>query len=157
MIAIPQDAIDLVKHFEGLSLNAYRDPAGIPTIGYGHTGHDVAMGQSITPDDAEALLASDLEAAAHDVAGMLRIPPTSGQLGALTSFAFNLGAGALESSTLLRMINTGDAAGAANQFGRWTHVTVNGMHIVLPGLVTRRAAEAAMFSGKDWRSVVSGA
>lgn len=145
---VTQPAIDLVKHFEGLYLNAYRCPAGVATIGYGHTD-GVQMGQEITEAQADAFLAADLADAAADVDRYVRVPISDDQRGALSSFVFNLGAGSLASSTLLRKLNVGDAAGAAAEFGRWVNATVNGKPTKLPGLVARRAAEAALFSGGD--------
>jgi lysozyme len=76
---------------------------------------------------------------------LLRAPVTDSQLGALISFAYNVGLAALAGSTLLRLLNAGDAAGASRQFQRWSRA--NGK--VLSGLVRRRAAEQAMFDGRD--------
>lgn len=140
-------AIALVKHFEGLYLTAYRCPAGVPTIGYGHTA-GVRMGQTITGDQAEAFLSADLTAAAARVDALVRVPLSADQRGALSSFVFNLGAGNLESSTLLKLLNARDYDGAAIQFGRWVYAKVNGVSTRLPGLVARRAAEAALFAGQ---------
>ncbi|PWC33657.1 lysozyme [Azospirillum sp. TSO35-2] len=142
-----QAAVDLVKHFEGLYLKAYLCPAGVPTIGYGHTA-GVSMGQTITADQANAFLASDLTAAAGHVDALVTVALNDDQRGALASFVFNLGAGSLQSSTLLKMLNAGDYAGAAGQFGRWVYATVNGVKTQLPGLVARRAAESALFQGQ---------
>ncbi|MBP2301687.1 lysozyme [Azospirillum picis] len=142
-----QAAVDLVKHFEGLYLQAYRCPAGVATIGYGHTT-GVEMGQSIILQQADAFLADDLTDAAAHVDGLVKVPMNDDQRGALASFVFNLGAGSLASSTLLRMLNAGDATGAAGQFGRWVYAVVDGRKTQLPGLVARRAAEAALFAGQ---------
>ncbi|MCM8732708.1 muraminidase [Azospirillum sp. TSH7] len=142
-----QAAVDLVKHFEGLYLNAYLCPAGVPTIGYGHTA-GVKMGQTITAEQADAFLASDLTEAAGRVDGLVKVALNDDQRGALSSFVFNLGAGSLQSSTLLKLLNAGDYAGAADQFGRWVYATVNGKPTKLAGLVARRAAEEALFQGQ---------
>lgn len=139
-----EEAVNLVKHFEGLYLNAYLCPAGVPTIGYGHTA-GVKMGQTITTAQADDLLQADLTAAAAQVDKLVTVPLTPQQRGALASFVFNLGAGSLQSSTLLRLLNQGDYEGAAGQFGRWVYATVNGVKTQLPGLVKRRAAEADLF------------
>jgi lysozyme len=77
---------------------------------------------------------------------------SDGQFGALVSFAFNLGAGNLGQSTLLRLLNGGDHAGAAEQFLRWNMGTLNGVKQPLAGLTRRRKAERAMFLGQDWRA-----
>lgn len=147
--SVPLAAIALVQHFEGLYFKAYLCPAGVPTIGYGHTA-GVKMGQVITQAQAEALLLDDLSEALARVEVLVKVPLNGDQRGALSSFVFNLGAGSLASSTLLRLLNSGDTAGAAGQFGRWVNATVNGKLTQLPGLVARRAAEAALFQGRDW-------
>ncbi|GAA4258912.1 glycoside hydrolase family protein [Azospirillum formosense] len=151
--ALHPDTTGLVQHFEGLKLSAYRCPAGVWTIGYGHT-KGVREGEVITAAVAERLLASDLAAAAADVAKLVTVPLTDAQRGALASFVFNLGAGAFKGSTLLRLLNQGDIEGAAGQFERWVYATVKGKKVKLPGLVTRRAAEEALFRGGDWRAAV---
>jgi lysozyme len=128
---VTQSAIDLVRHFEGLYLKAYLCPAGVPTIGYGHTD-GVHLGQTITPAQADAFLAADLSEAAAHVDALAKVLLTDDQRGALASFVFNLGPGSLATSTLLKMLNVGDA-GAAAQFGRWVNATVNGKPTKLPG------------------------
>lgn len=143
-------AVDLVKHFEGLKLKAYLCPAGVPTIGYGATGGGVRLGIAWTREQAEARLAADLAEAAADVDRYVRVAISDDQRGALASFVFNLGAGAFASSTLLRLLNLGDAAAAA-EFGKWTKARVGGKLTDLPGLVSRRAAERALFEGRNWR------
>lgn len=137
-------AIDLVKHFEGLSLDAYLCPAGIPTIGYGHTA-GVTLGQSITAGRAETLLSRDLAAAAAVVDRLVTVPVNNGQRGALASFVFNLGRSSFQSSTLLKRLNMGDDEGTASEFARWVYATINGRKTQLPGLVKRREAEALLF------------
>ena len=137
---ISKTGLDLIKNFEGLYLNAYRCPAGVPTIGYGHTA-GVAMGQTITQQQADDYLRRDVRQFERAVSRLARVPLTQGQFDALVSFAFNLGEGALAQSTLLRLLNAGDYAGAAAQFDRWNKAGGR----VLPGLVRRRAAERALF------------
>lgn len=143
-----QAAIDLVKQFEGLYLKAYLCPAGVPTIGYGHTKGitqaDVQNGLTITEAQATAYLTQDLQQSADSVSALVHVPLAAEQLGALTSFQFNTGA--LGQSTLLTLLNKGDYVGAANQFPRWVKATVNGQKVTLPGLVRRRAAEQALFN-----------
>lgn len=141
---ISENGIKLVKSFEGLKLVAYKCPAGIWTIGYGHTGPDVTPGQVITQAQADALLARDLERFEAGVARLVKVPMTQNQLDALVCFSYNLGLGALQGSTLLRLLNAGDYAGAAAQFPRWDKAGGK----VLPGLTRRRAAEQALFLGK---------
>lgn len=138
-----QQGIAAIKAHEGLRLQAYPDPAsgGEPwTIGWGHTG-GVKRGDIITIEQAEKLLAEDIAEAQAGIRALVKVPLTDGQLWALTSFVFNLGAGALRKSTLLKRLNAGDYAGAAGQFGLW----INAAGKPMPGLVRRRAEEKAMF------------
>ncbi|CAO3439729.1 lysozyme [Azospirillum argentinense] len=141
---IHPDALALVRHFEGLYLSTYLCPAGVPTIGYGHTA-GVRMGQTIDGLQAEVFLRADMADAAAAVDRLVKVPLTDRQRGALASFVFNLGAGTLRDSTLLRLLNQRDYEGAAGQFGRWVFATVDGVKTRLPGLVKRRAAESLMF------------
>ena len=131
---------NLTKSFEGYSLSAYRDGAGVPTIGWGHT-LGVAMGQMITPGQAETDFVSDM---AHAVAGVNASASTAtqNQFDALVDFAFNEGTHALATSTLLRLHNAGDHVGAAAQFARWD---IAGGEVE-NGLVKRRAAEMRLYS-----------
>ena len=142
-----QSAVELVKSFEGLRLSAYPDPAtgGKPwTIGYGHTD-GVVKGQRITEVQAIALLAQDLARAAADVRRLVTAPLTQWQFDALVCFVFNVGAGRFSSSTMLRLLNARDYAGAAGEFGRWVYAGGE----ILPGLVRRRDAERKLFE-RPW-------
>jgi lysozyme len=132
----------LIKSSEGLRLKAYRDAVGVLTIGYGSTGAHVKPGMSITNAEADALLRKDLERFERGVAEMAG-EMTPGQFSALVSFAFNLGLQSLKESTLLRLHKEGDFVGAAQQFARWNKAGGK----VLPGLVKRREAEAALYRG----------
>lgn len=138
-----QAGIDLIKQFEGLELTAYPDPGtgGEPwTIGYGHTG-GVKPGDTVTEAEAEELLRQDLEKFEDCVNAYVSVPITQSQFDALVSFAFNVGCGALKSSTLLRLLNNGDTEAAAAQFGRWNKAAGR----VLAGLTRRRGAERDLF------------
>lgn len=132
--------IDLIKQFEGLRLESYLDTCSIPTIGYGHT-LGVEMGQTIDQEEAERLLAHDLDECAAALERLVRVPLTQGQTDALLSFAYNLGPGTLQKSTLLRLVNTAKIQLAAAEFPKWVHAGTK----VLPGLVRRRAAEQKLF------------
>lgn len=136
----------LTRSFEGLRLEAYRDCGGVWTIGYGHTGPEVRAGQKITQAQADALLRADLATAVRCVRGALRVPVTNDQFDALVDFCFNAGRANFLSSTLLRDVNHGDLSSAAAQFGLWVHAGAK----VIPGLVRRRTAEAALFSGQGF-------
>ncbi|MFG8171273.1 lysozyme [Pseudomonas aeruginosa] len=135
-----QRGIDLIKSSEGLRLSAYQDSVGVWTIGYGTTA-GVKPGQPITKERAEELLRDDVKRFEDQVLRLVKVPLTQGQFDALVSFTYNLGPGALEKSTLLKLLNRGDYQGAADQFPRW----VNAGGKRLEGLVKRRAAERALF------------
>ena len=144
-MAINEAGLKLIKYYEGLRLTAYVDPVGVWTIGWGHTGNDVHAGQTITHKQAEALLEADLAEHEDFIANVVDVPLNEDQRAALVSFAFNVGNGALGSSTLLAKLNYGDCEGAAKEFGRWVNGTINGVKVTLPGLVKRRRAEADLF------------
>ena len=134
----------LIMEAEGLRLEAYLCPAGVPTIGYGHTG-DVRIGDRITEHQAEVIFEYDLFRYER---GVTKLAPklNANQFSALVSFAFNCGLEALAKSTLLKEANAGRILNAANEFGKWVHATTpKGEKVVLPGLVKRRAAERALF------------
>jgi lysozyme len=144
--------LSLIRQAEGLRLRAYPDPGtgGDPwTIGIGTTvypdGRKVRRGDTCTPQQADKYLAHDLRGLEREVAAMVTVPLTSNQFSALVSFAYNVGISALRSSTLLRLLNAGDYAGAAAQFLRWNRAAGR----VLPGLVRRRAAERDLFLSAD--------
>jgi lysozyme len=131
----------LIESFEGLRTSAYLPtPHDVPTIGYGHTD-GVKMGDTCTQEQADAFLEEDLRAAELAIECMVAVPLNQNQFDALVSFVFNVGAHAFETSTLLRLLNEGDYAGAANQFLVWRKQ--NG--VTLPGLVARRTKERALF------------
>lgn len=137
---ISQRGLDLIKGFEGLKLKAYICPAGVWTIGYGSTGPHVVQGKVISEEQAEALLRKDVGRFERAVEAMAAAP-SQHQFDAMVSFAFNVGTGALKSSTLLKRHNAGDYKGAADQFLRWNRAG----KMILPGLTRRRAAERALY------------
>jgi len=136
-----QAGLDLLKHFEGLRLDAYVCAAGVVTIGYGSTGSHVRMGDHITEVQAEQLLVQDLGRFEKGVTDMVKVPLNSNQFSALVSFAFNLGNGALQNSTLLKKLNQKDYNGAADEFLRWNKAGGR----ALEGLTRRRKAERELF------------
>ena len=142
-----EKCLALIKEFEGYERFPYSCPAGKLTIGYGHVirpGETFPV-KGLTESEATELLCKDLESFEARVLDLVTVPITQGQMDALCSFAYNLGAEKLKKSTLLRMLNNGFYAQAADQFGLW--VNANGQK--LPGLVKRRAAEKALFLGDD--------
>jgi lysozyme len=129
-----------IQEFEGLRLTAYKCPAGVWTIGFGHT-KGVKMGQTITKSQAETLLRGDLLPCEEYVRG-LNLELTQGQFDALVDFCFNLGTAALQRSTLLQKIRTkADEQTIRGEFAKW----VNSGGARLQGLVKRRAWEADRF------------
>ena len=140
MPQLNQAGLDLIESFEGLRLTAYEDGTGVLTIGFGHTG-GVTPGETITQEQAEEFLKSDVAGAETSVENLVEVDLTPNQFAALVSFTFNLGGGALAGSTLLALVNSKEFDAAAQQFGRWVYA--DGQE--LEGLVRRRAAEAKLF------------
>ncbi len=138
---ISDEAIELIKKYEGLRLTAYRCPAGILTIGYGHTGPDVYSGQKITSEQADELLMSDIWKAIDSVTKLVTPELNDNQLGALVSFVFNVGESHFRSSTMCKLLNLGKFQQASEQFDRWVYAN----NKILNGLVKRRAEEKALF------------
>ena len=124
----------------------YQDADRVWTIGYGTT-RGVRPGQEISEAQAEALLKTDLTRFERDVNQAVRVSINDNQFAALVSFTYNVGSGALRSSTLLRKLNSRDIYGAANEFPRWNRAGGR----VLAGLTRRRNAERALFLGQDYR------
>lgn len=133
--------LDLIKSFEGCELKAYVCPAGVLTVGYGHTGSDVYSGMEISTAEAEALLKTDLIKFERIVDNLVTVPIKQCQFDSLVSFTFNCGGDAFKNSTLLRLLNSKDYEGAAGQFSRW----VNGPDGPILGLVRRRKAEEELY------------
>ena len=133
--------LELIKHFEGLRLEAYLCPAGVWTIGYGST-RGVYQGMTVTESEAEAMLRRDLLAAERSVLRLVTVRLTDNQFDALVSFVFNLGGGALQRSTLRQKLNRGDYDVVPRELMKW--VRAGGK--ILPGLVRRRQAEAELFA-----------
>ena len=132
--------IELIKAHEGLRLDAYLCPAGVPTIGYGHT-HGVKMGDRITEEQAEKFLIGDLAVVEREI-NRYGFELTQNQFDALVSFVYNVGAGNFRSSTLLKKLKANpNDPDIANQFKRWVY----GDGKVLPGLVRRRNEEAKLY------------
>ena len=142
----------IIKNFEGLRLEAYRDSANIWTIGYGSTRyHD---GKTVKPGDklanemqANALFNNTLSQYIDAVNTFVKVPLTQNQFDALVSFCYNEGTGALKESTLLRKLNEKDYEGSAAQFLVWNKITdpKTGEKVVLETLVKRRQQEHQLF------------
>jgi lysozyme len=136
------EGLQLLKKSEGFRSHIYQDVAGIPTIGYGHQLlHGESYPNGITEEQALAILASDVQKAEQRVADLVKVPLMQGQFDALVDFVFNLGSGRLAASTLLKMLNASNYAGAAQQLLKWDHSGA----VEVAGLKTRREAEAKLW------------
>jgi lysozyme len=140
-----EKGLALVKAFEGCYLEAYVCPAGVLTIGYGHTDN-VEKGQTITKEQADRFLIKDVTWAEDVVERHVRVPLSAYQFDALTSFVFNVGEGAFKGSTLLRELNKGRYEAVPAQLLRWNKAGSGKKKRVLAGLTRRRHAEAALWS-----------
>ena len=145
-----QGGVDaLLKKFEGCKLKAYRCPAGVCTIGYGHTSSagvpEVTDGMIITQADADEILRRDLIKYERSVQDLIKVKLTQNQFDVLVDFAYNAGVGNLKSSTMLKKINAGDLDAVPAELMKWT----KGGGKVLPGLVRRRQAAGAWWTAQD--------
>lgn len=133
---INEKGLNLIKNFEGCRLTAYKCPAGILTIGYGHTGSDVKAGMTITKEKANELLRKDLERFEKSVSATVKLPLNENQFSALVSFTYNCGVGNLRTLIKNRNIKQiGDSILKYNKAGGK----------ILSGLVKRRSAEHNLF------------
>ena len=151
--------LPLLKASEGCVLRAYKDTGGVWTIGYGHAGPDVHAGLVWTQADAEGWLKTDLAYFGHLADMAIKVPGTPQQKAAFVDLRYNVGQGAAGvrdgilvlknglPSTLLRLLNSGDYQGAADQFPEWDHAG----GIVVGGLKTRRLREQSLFLTGSWK------
>jgi lysozyme len=137
---INKSGLEIIKRFEGCKLKAYLCPAQIWTIGYGST-HNVYEGLTISQIEANRRLQRDIEAIEAGISRFIKVDVNPNQYSACVSLAFNIGVGAFRNSTLLKMINAGELAKAAEQFLVWKYAGGK----ILPGLVKRREAERELF------------
>lgn len=141
-VNVSPDGVAFIKAQEGLRLEPYTDAVGILTIGYGHARW---TGGSITQEQADSLLATDLRPCEACVNARVLVPLTQGQFDALVSMVFNCGPGCLIGTHLADALNAGQYDLAATLMLEWCHGIVNGQKVVLPGLLARRQRERAMF------------
>lgn len=145
---ISQNGIDLIKHFEGLRLEAYLCSSQVLTIGWGHT-KTVKVGQRISRKKADELFAEDIKVYEDGVNKLVTVPISQNLFDALVSFAFNLGLGNLGKSNLLKKVNAkAPWVEIAPQFRRW----VFGKGKRVEGLVRRREAEVLLAAGLPWKT-----
>ena len=135
-------ATSMIAGFEGLVQRPYRDPVGILTVCYGHTGKDIEQ-RKYSKEECTALLQADIEKHAAALA-CIKTPMTENQKVAFVSFAFNVGKTKFCNSTLVKRANAGDMAGACAELSKWVYGNKGGAMVKLPGLVKRRAAERAV-------------
>lgn len=142
---VTKEGLALIRRFEGFRARAYRCPAGVWTIGYGHTAQAgppaVAAGLEISEAEARRILARDVARVAGEVAPLLARPVSEAQFSALVSFAFNVGVAGFRGSSVLKAVNAGRFHEVPGRLKLW--VKAGGR--VLPGLERRRAAEAELF------------
>lgn len=138
--ATNQACIDIIKQSEGVRLTAYRGPAGHWLIGYGHKA-GVKQGMEINAPQAEVLLKNDLLKIEEQMGKLVKVPVNNNQFSALVCLGYNIGMGNLYKSTLLRLLNKGDYAGASEQFSVWRKAAGK----VNAHLVQRRAKEKSLF------------
>ena len=136
-----KQGLALTENFESCRLTAYQDIKGIWTIGWGHTGPEVVEGLVWTQNQADMALAEDMNYADRMVNAMVTVQLTQGEYDALVDFAFNCGCNAEKGSTLLKLVNAGMFAAAAEQFQLWDHASGQ----VVAGLLRRRLAEKEEF------------
>lgn len=153
--------LKLLEKFEGRERRAYKDSAGLWTIGIGHLIKPDEMAKyvgrvvtidgkprgsiEITDAEVDRLAQQDTAIAEAWVRRLVTVPLTENQRHALVSFVFNLGGGSLASSTLLRKLNASDYEGAAGEFPKWNKARVNGVLTEVKGLTARRLAEQVLF------------
>jgi GH24 family phage-related lysozyme (muramidase) len=144
-----EDGKRRIKRFESLRLKAYLCPAGIPTIGYGCTDgvtiEDVKCGRTCTQVEAEQMFAESLKQFETGVNLAVNLNANQNQFDAMVSLAYNIGLAGFVRSTVLKAHKRGDTASAARAFGLWNKAPISGKLQVVPGLVTRRAQEAALY------------
>ena len=137
--------IALIKRFEGLELKAYKDIAGVWTIGWGHTGPGVIAGLEWTEAQAEMMLLRDLLPREQAIEDLVAVDLHQNEFDALVSFVYNVGIEAFRKSTALRRLNRGDRIGAADALTWFNKATVGGVLREVAGLARRRAAERDLF------------
>lgn len=140
---------EFIKSYEKCRLRAYDDGVGVWTIGWGHTA-GVKYGDECSIDQANAWLDEELEVFQAAVNNAVKVPLSQHQFDALVSFSYNVGTGALRSSTLLKLLNLGNYAGAANRFEDWNKGMIGGKLAPIGGLTKRRKAERRIFENGEY-------
>ena len=145
---ISEEGLALIKKFEGCELKAYRCPANVLTIGYGHI-KGVKEGDQITKEEANYMLQEEMIEYEGYVNDMVDVELNQSQYYSLCAWVYNLGPTNFQSSTLLKVLNKGKYNEVPQQIKRWNKAGGE----VLNGLIRRRLAEALLFEGKEWYEV----
>lgn len=144
-----EEGLALIRQFEGFRAEAYRDAVGVWTIGFGHTSMAgqpaVTRGMTVNQAEAETILARDVARFAEALRMLIAVGLSDNQFSALVSFAYNVGIGNVRASSVLRAVNALDFETVPRRLQLWTKAGGR----VLPGLVRRRAAEAALFASEQ--------
>jgi lysozyme len=150
MPAFNADGLALLKQCEGCRLTSYIDQAGVWTIGYGHTGHEIVPGLAWTQDQADAVLNNDIQIFAAGVLNLITNPDVlnDNQFSAVVIFAFNIGLAAFAGSTALRELNSGNTDNLPTDMLMWDkiHDPHTGQLVVNQGLLNRRNAEIGLWN-----------
>ena len=141
LMKLGERGTEILKYFEGCKLTAYQDSVGVWTIGYGHS-KGVFDGMTITQEEAEQMLLTELEEYEGYIEDMVTVPLTQNQFDALVVWIYNLGPTNFRNSTLLKELNAGNYNAAGQEITRWNKAGGK----VLAGLVKRREAEAELFN-----------
>lgn len=145
---ISKEGLVLIKHFEGCELKAYRCPANVLTIGYGHT-KNVTEDMEITQQEANDMLDEELIEYCEYIDKMVKVSLNQNQFDALVAWIYNLGPTNFRNSTLLTVLNQERYSDVPEQIKRWNKADGK----ILDGLIKRREAEALLFESKKWREV----
>lgn len=150
-LTISTEGLALIKKWEGWYPKAYKDPVGIWTIGWGTTGEEAVPGRRITKKQGETFLRKSLQDDEATVKRLTDVPLTQHQFDALVSFVYNVGSGNYSKSTLRKLLNRKNYAGAAQQFVRFNKARSRetGKWMTLRGLTNRREDEAELFRTPD--------
>lgn len=140
-----RNVIDLIKRFEGCKLEAYQDQADIWTVGYGTTGPGIVEGLTISQSTAEGMLLGHVKEVGLSLTDLIKVSLGQNMFDACVSLAYNIGMGNFRKSTLLQLINANDRQQAADEFLKWDHARIRGVETIDQGLLSRRAAERALF------------
>tara|TARA_R100001244_G_scaffold1561_3_gene2612 strand:+ start:264 stop:707 length:444 start_codon:yes stop_codon:yes gene_type:complete len=145
---ISKEGLALIKRFEGCELKAYRCPANVLTIGYGHT-KNVTENMEITQQEANDMLDEELIEYCEYIDKMVKVSLNQNQFDALVAWIYNLGPTNFRNSTLLTVLNQERYSDVPEQIKRWNKADGK----ILDGLIKRREAEALLFESKEWREV----